>query len=65
MYNNIHVERVRNILDDILTSTVPGVRSGSLWKSQDVNQSADGEVPSLRLVILPLSHTESHRAFAC
>ncbi|MDX7998172.1 hypothetical protein FE394_02905 [Xenorhabdus sp. Reich] len=46
----------------VVTSTVPGMRSGSLLKSQDVNQSADGEVPSLRLVILPSSYTESHRA---
>ncbi|MDE9493829.1 cache domain-containing protein [Xenorhabdus bovienii] len=49
----------------VVTSTVPGVRSGSLLKSQGVNRSADGEVPSLRLVILPSSHTESHRAFVC
>ncbi|PHM47029.1 cache domain-containing protein [Xenorhabdus miraniensis] len=49
----------------VVTSTVPGVRSGSLLKGQDVNRSADGEVPSLRLVILPSSHTESHRAFVC
>ncbi|MDC9595348.1 hypothetical protein [Xenorhabdus anantnagensis] len=44
MYNNIHVEQVRNILDDILTSA---------------------QRATARLVILPSSHTESHRAFAC
>ncbi|WP_074023566.1 cache domain-containing protein [Xenorhabdus eapokensis] len=49
----------------VVTSTVPGVRSGSLLKNQDVNQSANGEAPSLRLVILPSSHTESPRAFVC
>ncbi|WP_237388236.1 cache domain-containing protein [Xenorhabdus sp. Sc-CR9] len=49
----------------VVTSTVPGVRSGSLLKSQDVNWSPDGEIPSLHLVILPSSHTESHRAFVC
>ncbi|MDC9581347.1 cache domain-containing protein [Xenorhabdus sp. PR6a] len=49
----------------VVTSTVPGVRSGSLLKSQGVNRLADGEVPSLRLVILPSSHTESHRVFGC
>ncbi|OTA15716.1 hypothetical protein Xvie_02570 [Xenorhabdus vietnamensis] len=49
----------------VVTSTIPGVRSGSLFKGQNVNRSADGEVPSLRLVILPSLHTESHRAFIC
>ncbi|MDC9603858.1 cache domain-containing protein [Xenorhabdus griffiniae] len=43
----------------VVTSTVPGVRSGSLLKGQDVNRSANREVPSLHLVILP----PSHRAF--
>ncbi|CAQ83268.1 conserved hypothetical protein [Photorhabdus asymbiotica] len=43
----------------VVTSTVPGVRSGSLWKCQDVNQSADGEVSALRLVILSSLHRES------
>ncbi|MDC9592100.1 cache domain-containing protein [Xenorhabdus sp. IM139775] len=46
----------------VVTSTVPGMRSGSLLKCQDVNQPANGEFPSLRLVILPPSHIESHRA---
>ncbi|WFQ80599.1 cache domain-containing protein [Xenorhabdus sp. SF857] len=49
----------------VVTSTVPGVRSGSLLKSLDVNRSDNSEIPSLRLVILPSSHTESHRAFVC
>ncbi|WP_338882321.1 MULTISPECIES: cache domain-containing protein [Xenorhabdus] len=45
----------------VVTSTVPGVRSGSLLKNQDISQSTDGEIPSLRLVILP----ESPKAFIC
>ncbi|WP_340622392.1 cache domain-containing protein [Xenorhabdus siamensis] len=49
----------------VVTSTVPGVRSGSLLKSQGINRSAEGEMPSLRLVILPSPHTESHKALAC
>ncbi|BET96870.1 cache domain-containing protein [Xenorhabdus taiwanensis] len=46
----------------VVTSTVPGVRSGSLLKNPDVNRATDGEdgeAPSLRLVILP----SSFRAF--
>ncbi|MEX0447659.1 hypothetical protein ABLA85_16390, partial [Xenorhabdus sp. SGI246] len=49
----------------VVTSTVPEVRSGSLLKSQGINRSTEGEVASLRLVILPSSHTESHKALAC
>ncbi|PHM74262.1 cache domain-containing protein [Xenorhabdus kozodoii] len=49
----------------VVTSTVPEVRSGSLLKNQDVNWSAEGKVPLLRLVILPSSHSESHRAVVC